>query len=299
MNILVSGSRGLLGSELIPRLKAHGHQVRRLVRSAKDANPSDFLWDPVKGEIQGELKNIDGVIHLAGESIASGRWDDKKKKEIRDSRLKGTTFLSETIATIRPLPRVFLCASAIGFYGDRGGETLDETSTSGSGFLADLCRDWEAATNPARDAGVRVVNLRIGVALSPKGGALGKMLIPFKLGLGGNVGSGKQEMSWISIDDVAQAMVYCVDNETLSGPVNLTAPNPVPNSEFTHALGKVLGRPTIFPMPDFAARLALGEMADELLLSSAKVLPRKLQAAGFQFTYPNIEDALRHVLNDN
>lgn len=298
MNILVSGSRGLLGSELIPRLKAHGHQVRRLVRSAKDANPADFLWDPANGEIQGELKNIDGVIHLAGESIASGRWNDKKKREIRDSRLKSTKFLSETIAKIRPLPRVLICASAIGFYGDRGKETLDENSSNGNGFLAQLCKDWESATSPAADAGIRVVNVRIGVALSPKGGALGKMLIPFKLGLGGNIGTGKQEMSWISIDDVAAAMIYCVDNETLSGAVNLTAPNPVPNSEFTRALGKVLGRPTIFPMPDFAARLALGEMADELLLSSAKVLPKKLQAAGFNFAYPEIEGALRHVLKD-
>lgn len=298
MNILVSGSRGLIGSELIPRLKANGHQVRRLVRSAKNANPSDFLWDPARGEIQGELKNIDGVIHLAGESIASGRWNDQKKKEIRDSRIKGTTFLSETIAALSPLPKVFLCASAIGFYGDRGSDTLDENSSNGSGFLAELCRDWEAATNPARDAGIRVVNLRIGVALSPKGGALGKMLLPFQLGLGGNVGSGEQEMSWIAIDDVAQAMVHCIENETVSGPVNLTAPNPVPNKEFTRAMGKVLSRPTVMPMPDFAARFALGEMADELLLSSAKVLPTKLQSTGFQFAYPEIEGALRHVIND-
>ncbi|MBX3151796.1 TIGR01777 family oxidoreductase [Candidatus Obscuribacterales bacterium] len=297
MNILVSGSRGLLGSELIPRLKARGHQVRRLVRSAKDANPSDFVWDPASGELQGELKNIEGIIHLAGESIASSRWNDAKKKEIRESRIKGTTFISETAAAIRPLPKVLLCASAIGFYGDRGSETLDENSSNGSGFLAELCMDWETATNPARDAGIRVVNLRIGVALSPKGGALGKMLLPFQLGAGGIIGSGKQEMSWIAIDDVADAMVHCVENETISGPVNLTAPNPVSNKEFTRAMGAVLGRPTLFPMPDFAARLAFGEMADELLLSSAKVLPKKLQASGFQFGYPDIEGALRHVIN--
>jgi hypothetical protein len=297
MNILVSGSRGLIGSELIPRLKANGHQVRRLVRSAKDANPSDFVWDSINNEIQGELKNIDGIIHLAGESIASGRWNDQKKREIRQSRIRGTTFLSETVAALRPLPKVFLCASAIGFYGDRGSETLDENSSNGKGFLAELCRDWEAATSPARDAGIRVVNLRIGVALSPKGGALGKMLTPFQLGLGGIIGNGKQEMSWIAIDDVADAMVHCVENETISGPVNLTAPNPVSNSEFTRAMGAVLGRPTLFPMPDFAARMALGEMADELLLSSARVLPKKLQASGFQFGYPDIEGALRHVIH--
>jgi uncharacterized protein (TIGR01777 family) len=296
MNILVSGSRGLLGTELIPRLKASGHQVRRLVRSAKDATASDYIWDPIKGEIQGDLKNIDGAIHLAGESIASGRWTDEKKKEIRESRIKGTTFLSETLAQLQPLPKVLVCASAIGYYGDRGGELLDEESSCGKGFLAELCRDWESSTSPASDAGIRVVNVRIGVALSPKGGALGKMLLPFQLGAGGIIGDGKQYMSWISIDDVAQAIVFCVDNESLSGPVNLTAPEPVPNSEFTRAMGAVLHRPTFFPMPDFAARLALGEMADELLLSSAKVLPKKLQAAGFKFAYPEVEGALRHVV---
>lgn len=296
MNVLVSGSRGLLGSELIPRLKANGHQVRRLVRSAKDAGPSDFIWDPMKGEIQGELKGIDAVIHLAGESIASGRWTDEKKKQIRDSRIKGTTFLSETIASLQPPPKVFICASAIGYYGDRGAEVLDEMSTAGTGFLADLCKDWENSTKAAKDAGIRVVNVRIGVSLSPKGGALGKMLLPFQLGAGGNVGNGRQYMSWISIDDVAQAMVFCLETDSLSGPVNLTAPEPVPNSEFTRALGAVLHRPTIFPMPDFAARLALGEMADELLLSSAQVLPKKLQEAGFQFQYPEIQGALQHVI---
>jgi len=297
MNVLVSGSRGLIGSELLPRLKNKGHQVRRLVRGTKNVGPSDYIWEPTKNEIQGELKNIDGVIHLAGESIASGRWDDKKKREIRESRLKGTTFLCETIAQLTPLPKVLLCASAIGFYGDRGDETLDENSKNGAGFLAELCRDWEESTKPASDAGIRVVNLRIGVALSPKGGALGKMLLPFQMGAGGNVGSGQQYMSWISIDDVAQAMVFCLETDSLSGPVNLTSPEPVRNETFTKALGAVLGRPTFFPMPDFAARLALGEMADELLLSSAKVLPKKLQTAGFTFSYPEIQGALKHVLN--
>lgn len=298
MNVLISGARGLIGSEIIPRLKKNGHAVRRLVRSAKDAGPSDFVWDPMKGEISGELKDIDAVIHLAGESIASGRWTEEKKKEIRDSRLKGTAFLSETIAKLEPRPKVLLCASAIGYYGDRGSEELDENSTAGSGFLADLCRDWEAATSAAERAGIRVVNGRIGVSLSPKGGALGKMLIPFQLGAGGNVGDGKQFMSWISIDDVAAAIVFCIENDSVSGPVNLTAPEPVTNSKFTKALGAVLHRPTILPMPAFGAKLLLGEMADELLLSSARVMPKKLQAAGFHFSYPEVEGALRHVIND-
>ncbi len=296
MNVIMSGARGLLGSEISPRLKKNGHQVRRLVRSEKDASASDVLWDPIKGEIHGDLKGFDAVIHLGGESIASGRWTDEKKKQIRDSRVKGTTFLSESLAKLDSPPKVLLCASAIGFYGDRGDELLDENSSPGRGFLADLCQEWEKSTEAARQAGIRVVNARIGVTLSPKGGALGKMLLPFQMGAGGDIGDGKQFMSWISIDDVAQAIVFCIENESMSGPVNLTAPSPVPNSKFTKALGAVLHRPTIVPMPAFAARLALGEMADELLLSSAKVMPKKLQAAGFSFAYPEVEGALRHVI---
>jgi uncharacterized protein len=298
MNVLMSGARGLLGSEITPRLKKNGHQVRRLVRFEKDASASDVLWDPLKGEIHGDLKGFDAVIHLGGESIASGRWTDEKKKQIRDSRVKGTTFLSESLAKLDSPPKVLLCASAIGYYGDRGDELLDENSSPGRGFLADLCQEWEKSTEAARQAGIRVVNARIGVTLSPKGGALGKMLLPFQMGAGGDIGDGKQFMSWISIDDVAQAIVFCIENESMSGPVNLTAPSPVPNSKFTKALGAVLHRPTIVPMPAFAARLALGEMADELLLSSAKVMPKKLQAAGFSFAYPEVEGALRHVIKD-
>ncbi|MDZ4833943.1 MAG: TIGR01777 family oxidoreductase [Candidatus Melainabacteria bacterium] len=299
MNVLISGSRGLIGSEITPRLKKNGHQVSRMVRSAKDATASDFVWNPMTGEVTGDLTGIDAFIHLAGESIASGRWTDEKKKQIRESRIKGTTLLSETIAKLDSPPKVMVCASAIGFYGDRGSEVLDENSPVGNGFLAELCKEWEEATAPARQSGIRVVNARIGVSLSPKGGALSKMLLPFQMGAGGNVGDGRQYMSWISIDDVAQAIVFCVENDSVSGPVNLTAPEPVPNSTFTKALGAVLSRPTIMPMPAFMARTLLGEMADELLLSSAQVMPKKLLAAGFVFEYPEIEGALRHVIKGN
>lgn len=297
MKVLISGARGLLGSEITPRLKKNGHQVIRLVRSAQDATGTDIVWNPIIGELKGDLSGIDAIIHLAGESIASGRWTDEKKKQIRDSRIKGTTFLSQSLAQLNDPPKVLLCASAIGFYGDRGDEVLDENSAAGSGFLAELCRDWEASTDAARQSGIRVVNARIGISLSPKGGALGQMLLPFQFGAGGDIGDGKQYMSWISIDDVAQAIVFCIETDSISGPVNLTAPQPVPNSRFTKALGAVLHRPTIIPMPAFAARLALGEMADELLLSSARVMPKKLQEAGFSFSYPEIEGALRHVIS--
>lgn len=298
MNVLLSGSHGLLATVLLPRLKKGGHQVRRLVRSHNSALPADFIWNPMTGEVEGEIKGIDAVIHLAGESIASGRWTDAKKKQIRESRIRGTKFLSEQIANMAVRPKAMLCASAIGYYGDRGSEELTENSPPGKGFLADLCKDWEEATGPARDAGIRVVNMRIGIVLSRKGGALGKMLLPFQLGAGGNIGDGSQYMSCIAIDDLAEAIVFCMENENISGPVNLTGPEPVPNTRFTKALGSVLGRPTFMPMPAFAAKLALGEMADELLLASAKVLPKKLESAGFKFAHPDIEDALRYAIKN-
>jgi uncharacterized protein (TIGR01777 family) len=298
MNILVSGSTGLVGTALIPALTAAGHEVVRLVRS-KSRSPSRELigWDPEANYIDAAgLEGLDAVVHLAGESIASGRWTALKKARIRDSRVRGTRLLCEALGHATRPPAVLICASAVGFYGDRGDEVLTESSSLGTGFLAEVCRDWEGSTNPARQKGIQVINLRFGVILSAHGGALATMLTPFKMGAGGVIGSGRQYMSCIAVDDCIGAIQHALSAASLSGPVNVVGPVPVTNREFTKTLGKVLGRPTIFPMPAFAARLALGEMADELLLSSARVEPKKLLESGFQFQYPELESALRHVL---
>jgi uncharacterized protein (TIGR01777 family) len=243
-----------------------------------------------------DLDGVDALIHLAGENIAATRWNAATKKRIRDSRVEGTRVLCEGLAKLTRAPRVLLSASAVGYYGDRGDEILSEDSPSGSGFLAAVARDWEAATEPAAAAGIRVVRMRFGVILSPRGGALAQMLTPFRLGGGGRIGSGRQWWSWISIDDAASAIQHAIMTESLSGPVNGVAPNPVTNAEFTHTLGQVLGRPTLIPMPAFAARLALGEMADELLLASARVLPTKLLESHYRFQHPTLDVALRHLL---
>jgi len=298
MNILVSGSTGLVGTALIPALTAGEHEVVRLVRS-KSRSPSKELigWDSEANYIDAAgLEGLDAVVHLAGESIASGRWNTLKKARMRDSRVRGTRLLCEALAHAAKPPSVLICASAIGFYGDRGDELLTESSPGGKGFLAEVCRDWEGAAEPALQKGIRVVNLRFGVILSAQGGALAKMLTPFKMGVGGVIGSGRQYMSCIALDDVVRAIQQALSTASLAGPVSVVGPTPVTNREFTKTLGKVLGRPTIFPMPAFAARLALGEMADELLLSSARVAPHKLLESGFQFQYPALEAALRHVL---
>jgi len=298
MRILVSGSSGLVGTALIPVLTGAGHEVARLIR-AKSGSPSKELvaWDPEAGSIDAAgLEGLDAAVHLAGESIASGRWTAAKKARIRDSRLKGTRLLCEALARCAKPPQILVCASAIGFYGDRGDETLTETSPSGSGFLAEVCREWESATDPAAKRGIRVVNTRFGVILSANGGALAKMLTPFKMGIGGVLGSGRQYMSCISIDDCVTAIVYALSTNSLSGPVNVVGPVPVTNAEFTKTLGRVLGRPTVMPMPAFAARLAFGEMADELLLSSSRVVPQKLLDSGLQFHDRDLEAALRLVL---
>lgn len=297
MNIAVSGSHGLIGSALGPLLTTQGHQVKRMVRRASESSSNDIVWSPGDESIDpAKLEGLDCIVHLAGENIADGRWSDEKKKAIYDSRVKRTRTLCEAIAKMKTPPAVLVCASAIGYYGDRGDQELDERSSKGTGFLSNLCLEWEEATNAAKEAGVRVVNIRIGVVLSPKGGALAKMLPPFQMGAGGPIGNGKQYMSWISVDDVAGAINHCITESTVSGAVNLVAPRPVTNGEFTNSLGKVLFRPTFFPVPDFAARLVFGEMADELLLSSTRVEPSKLQETGYQFMYPDIESALRHVL---
>jgi uncharacterized protein (TIGR01777 family) len=243
-----------------------------------------------------ELAGVDAVVHLAGENIAAQRWTEAFKKRFLDSRLRGTHLLCQTLAGLASKPAVLVSASATGYYGDRGAEPVDESSPPGRGFLADVCQQWEVATHPARDANIRIVNLRIGVVLSRDGGALNKMLTPFRLGLGGVIGSGQQYLSWIALDDLVSAIQHALSAAAMSGPVNAVAPGAVTNREFTKTLGRVLKRPTIFAMPAFAARLAFGEMADEMLLSGARVEPRALSAAGFEFTHSQLEPTLRHIL---
>jgi uncharacterized protein len=296
MNVLVTGATGLVGSTVVPFLTTGGHQVLRLVRQSTGRD-NEVVWNPDAGSIDSKkLNGLDGVVHLAGENIAAGRWTAAKKARIRDSRVNGTGLLCETLAQLSKPPKVLVCASAIGYYGDRGNDELSETSPPGTSFLCDVCRDWELATDSARLAGIRVVNLRIGVVLTPRGGALEKMLLPFKLCAGGKVGHGRQYWSWIAIDDVVGAIHHALTTGGLFGPVNAVSPEPVTNVVFTKTLGRVLRRPTIIPMPAFAAKLALGEMADELLLASTRVVPRRLTETGYQFRCPTLEAALRHVL---
>ena len=295
MKILVAGASGLVGSALIPVLESEGTEITGLVRSSPKAN--EIEWHPNHGGIDAtRLEGFDAIINLAGENIAEGRWTDEKKRKIRDSRVDGTHLLSEAIAKLATKPRVFLCASATGFYGDRDDEILDETSDSGGGFLANVCRDWEGATESAAKAGVRVVNLRFGPIFAREGGMLGKMLTPFKMGMGGKVGSGKQYISWVAIDDVIGAIKLALADESIHGALNVVSPNPVTNEEFTKTLGEVLSRPTVMSIPAFAARLVFGEMADEMLLVSQRVAPKKLNEAGYQFKHPELESALRHYL---
>lgn len=297
MRIIVSGSTGLVGSALVSFLEAGGHAVTRLARPTSPAIQPTAVWDPDAGTIDAAaLAGHDAVVHLAGENIAAGRWTKKQQARIRDSRVHGTRLLAETLARLSAPPKVLVCASAIGFYGDRGDQWLAETSAPGEGFLPDVCRAWEAAAEPARAAGIRVVHLRFGVILSGAGGALARMLLPFKLGLGGKVGSGRQYMSWLALDDAVGIAHHALVTESLASPVNAVAPHPVTNYEFTKALGRVLRRPTVFPLPAFVARLALGQLADELLLASARVAPRRLEETGYPFRFAELEPALRHVL---
>ena len=289
MKILVTGSSGLVGSALCPLLIEAGHDVIRLKRPAQ--------WVPERSILDSSaISGADAIVHLAGENIASRRWTEAQKRRIRDSRVKGTTLIAETIARMEQRPQILVSASAIGYYGDRGAEVLTEDSGPGSGFLADVCREWEAATEPAARKAVRVVRLRTGLVLSSKGGAMAKMLPPFKLGLGGPIGSGHQYWSWISLADVCGAIIHCIRTPDLRGPVNLVSPAPVTNREFTKTLGRVLGRPTIFPLPAIAARLILGEMADALLLASARVEPTRLLATQFTFKHRELESTLRELL---
>ncbi len=298
MKTLITGSTGLIGSALIEALKTQNHHVTRLVRSPLPSGEPTVQWNPAAGTLNAnEIEGFDAVVHLAGESIAARRWTAAQKARIRDSRVKGTKLLSETLAKLAKPPKVLVCASAIGFYGDRGEEILREDSKIGSGFLAEVCQEWENAAEAAGKKGIRVVHLRNGLVLSPKGGALAKLLLPFKMGVGGIVGNGKQYWSWVSLDDTVGAFCHALTNENLRGAANLAAPRSVTNSEFTKILGKVLSRPTIFPLPAFVARLMLGEMADGLLLSSARIEPARLLASGYKFKHPELEGALRDLLN--
>lgn len=296
MKILVTGSTGLVGSELIPTLINSGHEIIRAVRHPTKKT-GEVFWNPGSGNTDmSQLPSFDAAINLAGENIF-GKWTDEKKRRIYDSRVNGSRNLAGAMVGMDPKPRVLIIASAIGYYGSRGSDLMNEDSSAGHGFLVDVCRENEAATESASSSGIRVVKLRIGIVLSAKGGALTKMLSPFKLGLGGKIGSGGQYMSWISIDDIIGIIEYALANNSVSGPVNLVAPSPVTNLEFTKTLGRVLSRPTIFPIPAFALRLLFGkEMADETLLASTRVEPLKLREAGYEFKFPLLEDALRHVL---
>ena len=292
--ILVSGSSGLIGAALLPALRTNGYEVTRLVRGTSSGD-GRIAWDPARPLPPESVSGFDAVIHLAGESIV-GRWTEAKKRRIRESRVQGTRHLAEALAAAPQRPRLLISASAIGYYGDRGEEMLREDSSSGSGFLPQVCRQWEAATEPAAKAGIRTLQMRFGLVLSGSGGALQKMLPPFRMGVGGNMGNGRQWWSWVDIDDLVGAVQHVIKTEALQGPVNVVAPNPVRNAEFTKTLASALSRPAIFPMPAFAARLVFGQMGDELLLASQRVEPAKLMASGYVFQKPDLRLALLAIL---
>ncbi|HWP35888.1 MAG TPA: TIGR01777 family oxidoreductase [Thermodesulfobacteriota bacterium] len=297
MRVLVSGSTGFIGSALVPVLEARGDTVVRLVRRPPRPGEAAVAWDPQAGRLDpAGLEGFDAVVHLAGENVAAGRWTAERKRRIRDSRVEGTRLLCEGLARLTRPPQVLVAASAIGYYGDRGAEWLTEESPPGTGFLAEVARAWEGATEPAADRGIRVVRLRIGVVLSPAGGALARMLPLFRRGLGGRIGSGRQYLSWIALPDLTGAVAHVLGPAGPAGPVNAVAPNPVTNAEFAETLGRVLGRPARLPAPAALLRLALGEMADEMLLASARVQPARLLATGYRFRYPELEPALRALL---
>jgi uncharacterized protein len=294
--ILISGVSGLIGSALVPFLESHVYEVTRLVRN-QPRSSTELQWDPMQPIPPALVSGFDAVIHLSGENVA-GRWTTAKKRRIRESRVISTRNLSQAITVAARKPQIFVCASAIGYYGTRGDEILAEESAPGSGFLAGVCHEWEEATSPTLDAGIRTVNLRIGIVLSEFGGALKQMLLPFRLGLGGPIGNGRQWWSWIHLDDLVAAVWHILQNSTdgLSGPVNLVSPNPVTNAEFTQTLARALHRPALLPVPAFVARLAFGELANEGLLASARVKPEKLLPSGFNFQFPELGEALSRIV---
>jgi uncharacterized protein (TIGR01777 family) len=293
--ILVSGSSGLIGAALLGALQTSGYEVTRLVRGAASGK-GRIAWDPAQPLAPESVSGFDAVVHLAGESIV-GRWTQEKKRRIRESRVQGTRKVAEALAATPQRPRLLISASAIGYYGDRGEEMLHEGSPSGNGFLPEVCRDWEAAAEPATKAGIRTVQMRFGVGLSASGGALQAMLFPFRMGVGGKVGNGRQWMSWVDLNDAVGALQHVIKTDTLQGPVNMVAPNPVRNAEFTKTLSSVLSRPAVLPMPAFAASLVFGQMADELLLASQRVAPTKLMASGYVFQQTELRNSLERILN--
>jgi len=297
LRVAVTGATGLVGSALVPALLAAGHRVDRVSRRRPAAGTTDIQWDPARGQLDPRaLEGVDAVVHLAGETIAALRWTPAVKERIRRSRVDGTRLLAETLGRLTRRPRVLVAVSGVGYYGSRGDTPLTEESPPGSGFLAEVCREWEAAADPARAVGIRVVHPRLGVVLAGQGGALPRMALPFRLGAGGVIGDGRQYWSWIELNDLVRVIELCLALETLAGPVNAVAPTPVTNREFTRVLGRALGRPTLVPLPALAARLLLGEMGQALLLDSARALPRRLERAGFRFRHPDLEDALRVAL---
>lgn len=295
--VAMTGTTGLVGTALTARLQRGGTNVVRIVRGRSAPGENVLHWDPASGLADPErLSSVDAVVHLAGENIAAGRWNDRQKQRIRDSRVIGTRSLVQSISRSRRPPATLICASAVGFYGERGDAELDESAAAGTGFLADVCQAWEAEAMAAEQLGVRVVCVRIGVVLNPGGGALAKMLLPFRLGAGGVIGSGRQYWSWIGLHDLGRIFEFCLHESALRGPVNGVSPRPLTNTEFTRTLGQVLHRPTIFPMPAFVARLALGEMAEALLLASTRVLPTRLLNLGFHFEHPELQQCLEYEL---
>jgi uncharacterized protein (TIGR01777 family) len=297
MRVAVSGSGGLIGSALMKALADGGHDAVRMVRRAPSVGEKAVRWDPRTGAVDAAgLEGADAVVHLAGENIAAGRWNAGRKAAIRDSRVEGTRHLSEALAALSNPPETLVCASATGYYGDRGDNVVTEESPAGTGFLAEVCREWEAASAPAVRKGIRVVTLRIGMVLASDGGALSRMLPVFRAGLGGVLGSGSQYVSWIALDDLPAIVLHALSREELRGAVNAVAPRPATNRELTKALGKVLSRPVLCSVPAFALRLVFGEMADALLLSGCRVLPRRLEETGYRFRYPELVGALHHLL---
>ena len=298
MKILITGASGLIGKALQRSFDHRGYQMLLATRG-EPKNANQIQWSVEEGfreEDLGRLEGLDAVIHLAGENISGLRWTDEKKKAIRDSRVKGTHNVVNTLANLKEKPKVFIAGSAMGFYGDRGDEIVTESSPPGDNFLADVCREWEMESRRAEDSGIRTVLLRTSIVLSKDGGALATMMTPFKFGVGGVIGSGKQWMSWVALDEVVEIVNYAIENRELRGAVNVASPNPVTNEEFTKTLGEVLYRPTFLPLPEFAVNLVFGEMGDALLLNSTRVEPKRLQEAGYEFKFKNLKSALEHAV---